>query len=112
MCEILKTVDKAEFNSSQTFVRKTKELGALNKSMLSTGTKTLINIIQHPEICFNVEECGNNALQFITRIYQGIILWQSPFLAYYGNKECDIVYHGKSFNDFYEFLDCVTEGFK
>ena len=62
--KILEDIDKAKYNSDLTFIGRTKELGALNKSMLSTGTKTLLNIIQHPDKCFNVCECGNN--KFIT----------------------------------------------
>lgn len=94
VCEILRTVDKAEFNSSQTFIGRTKELGALHKSMLSTGTKTLINIIHHPEICFNVAECGNNALQFIPKITEGHILWELPVVVCRDRPKCDIDYRG------------------
>lgn len=104
VCEILRTVDKAEFNSSQTFIGRTKELGALHKSMLSTGTKTLLNIIQHPEFCFNVAECGNNALQFIPRIKEGYILWKLPVVVCRERFECDINYRGMHYVDFHEFL--------
>lgn len=110
--DILSTIDMACYNSELTFIGRTEELGALNKSMLSTGTKTLLNIIAYPDRCFNVVECGQNVLSFIPKIHQGIILWRYPFVAYYGDKECDIVCHGRTFNDFYEFLDFVAEEFK
>ncbi|MDE7307768.1 MAG: DUF4869 domain-containing protein [Lachnospiraceae bacterium] len=61
-------IDKAEYTTSLTFLERTNILGNLNKSMLSTETKTLLNIINHPDICFNVAECGNNALQFLPKI--------------------------------------------
>ena len=36
---ILLKVDKAEYHSDKTFIGRTKELGALNKNLLSTGSK-------------------------------------------------------------------------
>lgn len=107
VCNILRTVDKAEFNSNQTFIGRTKELGALHKSMLSTGTKTLINIIQHPEFCFNVVECGNNVLQFIPKITEGHILWELPVAVCRDRPKCDIDYRGRHCAEFLEFLSQV-----
>lgn len=107
---ILSEIDKATINSELTFVGRTKELGALNKNMLSTGTKTLLNILQHPEYCFDVCECGNNALCFLPLIKEGNILWEDISAAYSGNGVCDILYGGKNYSNFYEFLSDAYQG--
>ncbi len=104
---ILSTIDKASYNSSLTFIGRTKELGALNKNMLSTGTKTLLNIIQHPDKCFSVCECGNNALSLLPLITEGSIYWSIPVVAYNGDSACDIICNGKEYKDFYEFLESI-----
>ena len=93
--KILSDIDKAEYNSDLTFIGRTKELGALNKSMLSTGTKTLLNIIQHPDKCFSVCECGNNVLSLLPLISEGSIYWRVPAVAYSGSSDCSIICNGK-----------------
>lgn len=61
MCAgILKVIDKAVYNSPATFIGRDPSLGAL-----STGTKTLLNISQHRDLCFDTIECGNNALTLL-----------------------------------------------
>lgn len=105
--DILMGVDEARFNSDVTFVGRTPDVGALNKMCLSTGTKTLLNIIQHPDVCFDVSECGINALQFIPRIKDGIIIWRFPLIPYRGKKDCDILYEGILYSNFSDFLNVI-----
>lgn len=107
MLDILKTVDSANYNSDLTFIGRTKELGALNKSMLSTGTKILLNIIYHPEVCFNVVECGNNALEFIPILKERHILWEMPVVVCMSNQKCDIEYGGIHYTNFSNFLSKI-----
>lgn len=105
---ILYKVDKAEYHSSKTFIGRTKELGALNKSMLSTGTKTLLNIIEHPDKCFNTIECGSNALSFIPLIKDGNIIWKVPVLVTIPSIDCNIILNNnKQFNNFYDLQNYV-----
>ena len=106
---ILLTIDRAKYNSDLTFIGRTKELGALNKSMLSTGTKTLLNVLQHPDKCFDVCECGNNVLSLLPLITEGSIYWSIPTVAYTGKPECDIVCNGKEYKDFYKFLESAGD---
>lgn len=106
---ILLTIDRAKYNSDLTFIGRTKELGALNKSMLSTGTKTLLNVLQHPDKCFDVCECGNNVLSLLPLITEGSIYWSISTVAYTGKPECDIVCNGKEYKDFYKFLESVGD---
>jgi hypothetical protein len=107
--EVLSKVDKAEYNTDLTFRSRTKEMGALNKNNLSTGTKTILNILEHKDKCFSVSECGNNVLCFIPQIKEGCIYWDIPAVAYTGCPDCDIQYKGKNYTDFYEFLESVGD---
>lgn len=87
---ILSRIDKAKYNSSDTFIGRDESLGALNKNLLSTGCKTILNIASHPEICFDVIECGQNALKCLTLLNQGYILWTFPVLITNKSEPCDI----------------------
>lgn len=106
---ILSTIDKAEHNSKLTFIGRSSDLGALNKNFLSTGSKTLLNIVSHKDICFDVSECGNNALCLLPLIREGYIYWANPVAAYSGDGDCDILYNGKRYTDFYKFLERFGE---
>lgn len=107
VADILEYVDSAKYNSDLTFIGRTKELGALNKSMLSTGTKTLLNIIAYPDRCFSVVECGDNALNFIPRLREGNIIWELPVVVCKDRLECDIEYRGIRYTDFHKFLSKI-----
>lgn len=107
--EILRTIDKAEYDTEAVFNSRSDKFKHLNKACLSTGTKTLLNIISHPNRCFNVIECGNNALEFLPQITEGNILFEHPVVAFSGNETCDIMYKGVRYTDFYEFLQYVYE---
>lgn len=52
-------------------VGRDKSLGALFTDNLSTGTKTLLNIWQHRDLCFDTIECGNNALTLLMGFTEG-----------------------------------------
>ncbi|MDO5150614.1 MAG: DUF4869 domain-containing protein [Oscillospiraceae bacterium] len=108
--KILSTIDKARYCSSRSFYSRASGTIALDKSQLSTGTKTLLNVLSSPDLCFNVCECGDNVLELIPLIVQGKIYWDIPFIAYTGNPECDIIYGGKYYDNFYDFLSTINEG--
>lgn len=103
--DVLSTVERGIFSTSTTFI--SRDGIELDKSCLSTGTKTLLNIIQHPDVCFDVSECGINALQFIPRIKDGIIIWRFPLIPYRGKKDCDISYNGIVYSNFSDFLNAI-----
>lgn len=103
--DVLNIVERDIFSTSTTFI--SRDGIELDKSCLSTGTKTLLNIIQHPDVCFDVSECGINALQFIPRIKDGIIIWRFPLIPYRGKKDCDILYKGILYSNFSNFLNVI-----
>ena len=77
--EILYTINKAQYVSEFTVLGRTKALGSLSKQVLSTGTKTILNI------------------------------WDMPCLVYCGAPDCHIEYKGKAYRNFYEFLCAVEK---
>lgn len=110
LCQkIMNAVDNAQYSSPNTFIGRDKELGELNKEHLSTGCKTLLNIVNNPDMCFDVVECGQNALSLLCEIKEGHILWETPVLHYRGNAKCNICIDEKYFDDFREFLKYVMD---
>jgi hypothetical protein len=103
---VLSTIDKAKRTSELTFIGRTEKLGNLNKSCLSTGTKTLLNIYNNPDVCFNVDECGDNALEFLCDLNRGNILWEFPYINFERDKEdCCIICRGIHFSNMIDFMD-------
>lgn len=96
-------IDQAEYCSEKTFIGRDKSLGALFTDNLSTGTKTLLNISQHRDLCFDTIECGNNALTLLmgftegqTVLHPGVVwdpdIWDSLGVL-------DVVFDGNHFTD-------------
>lgn len=108
---VLKTVDKAEFVDSRTVQTRTKGV-KVPKEYLSTGVKTLLNIICCPDMCFDLAECGNNALCCLPYIHEGHVFWKIPVAICDFDSECDIVCEGKHFTSFFDFLDYCRYGDK
>lgn len=108
--KILMDIDKAIYSSPTTFIGRDEELGSLNKSFLSTGCKTLLNIAYHPDICFNVQLCGQNVLDLLYLIRNGNVLWEHPVLFSLDDSlECDIEMEGRKFYDFEEFITYIMD---
>lgn len=109
--KILKEIDKAEYVNDKVFKGRTEAFGNLDKSMLSTGTKTLFNIIMHPKVCFDVLECGVNALNNLPYIQEGHILWEYPMTFPDESAiPCDIICDDKHYSEFFDFLRVMRYG--
>jgi hypothetical protein len=102
--EILLEIDNATSINASAFKGRFGVDDIQPKSNLSTGTKTLFNILQNPDKCFNVAECGNNALGFIFKIQNGNILWKYPVVCLKSDIPCDIVYDGRKYCTAFDFL--------
>jgi len=107
---VLSEIDEAEYVDQWGFRGRTEHLGKLDKYMLSTGAKTVLNVQQFPEYCFNLAECGNNAKRLIVKLKQGNVLWQNPILIIASDTECDIEFRGRHFDDVLDMLDITMEG--
>jgi hypothetical protein len=105
--DIIKDIDGAEYIDNYTFKGRFDKFGNLDKIHLSTGAKTALNIYQNPNICFDVCECGNNALCKILKIKEGNILWETPVALYRGDPDCDIDFKDVNYKSIFEFLKVV-----
>lgn len=104
---VLSEIDSATYASSTLFYsRQGVEYGSRDKRMLSTGTKTLLNIINHPLECFSLKECGSNALDFLHNIDEGNALWDDGLVFYAGDDACNInVISMKGTEHYDQFID-------
>ena len=75
---------------------------------LSSGCKTLINIVKHPDKVVNVEECGPNVLKIIFAMENIKIYMSRPTLADIPDaaeirfNDSDIVIGSKGYNAWWE----------
>lgn len=106
-CRILHDIDDAVYNSKDTIIGKKRSLGALNKSYLSTGAKTILNVKEHPERCFSLLECGNNALKLLHLLTEGHVFLDGRLCISGKRFSCDIEFGGKLYTDFIEFTGGV-----
>lgn len=105
--KILLEIDGAEYVSEDIFSSKNKKVGNLNKIHLSTGVKTLINILNFKDVCFDVLECGINVLDLIPEISiktDGYILWRDCMYPFAENCDCDFLFRGKRFYKVFDFM--------
>lgn len=54
----------------------------LNIDRLSTGCKTVLNILYNPDKVFDIRECGDNALDVIYALPQGNICCDYPLISF------------------------------
>ena len=102
---VLREIDQAKYATESTFIGRSEWMGKLRKDNLSTGCKTLLNIEKNPDYCFSSVECGYNALPLLRLLKHGNVLLAGRCILYDGDdSECDIVYKGVHYNDFYKFL--------
>jgi hypothetical protein len=107
--DILQNIDKAEYINESAFKGRFGSEDIQPKANLSTGTKTLLNILQYPDYCFDVCECGVNALEELFKINTGNILWSKPFVWLGEETKCDICMHGVNYKDVFELFHKVKE---
>ena len=104
---VLKHLEKAVFVSS-TEVRSLRTGAIYSKNSLSTGCKTLLNIEKHPELCFDIRECGNNAKVLLMSLDKGQVLWGNFSLATDdAYAKCLINFEGIACNTVIDFLRCL-----
>jgi hypothetical protein len=101
---VLEHIDNARYFNNKSFIGRFGDDDLQPKSNLSTGSKTLLNIAQNIHQCFNVSECGNNALEMLFRINEGNILWKMPIVWLESDIDCDIMFKGKHYAKAFEFL--------
>ena len=79
--EIIRQIDSSEMISS--FAIKSRFNGMLlNIDRLSTGCKTVLNILYNPDRVFDIKECGDNALDVIYMLPCGNIYCDYPLISF------------------------------
>ena len=107
--DVLREVENAEYTSPTFFTSHTFNLGAVNISCLSTGTKTVLNIINHPDKCFDIRECGANAQTAILKLNRGHVLLEGLPMEWLGDDiPIDVVLLGKHYTDVTELLNEIN----
>ena len=101
--EIIKTIDSSEMLSKYAIKSKFNST-ALNIDRLSTGCKTVLNIIYNPDKVFDICECGDNALDVIYSLSQGNVYCSYPFISFEMKKVNVYDKHGIHEIDSYEEL--------
>lgn len=107
--KILKYIEQAEYANQTGFYGRDSDLGMINSQYLSTGCKTLLNVLYNPNRCFNLIECGQNALEVLPLIKEGYVLWEYPILFDRITDSCDISVKGKHFTNIVEALDSLRD---
>lgn len=79
--EIIRQIDQSEMFSNYT-IRSRFNHTELNIDKLSTGCKTILNIIYNPQMVFDIRECGENALDLIYRLPSGNIYCDYPLISF------------------------------
>ena len=77
----------------------------LNVDKLSTGCKTALNVMYHPDKVFDVKECGDNALDIIYSFDFGNICCEYPLISDYMEKVLAIDKNERVIDDYDELKE-------
>ena len=78
---IISEIDKSEFVSKYAIKSRFDGM-SINIDRLSTGCKTVLNVVYNPEKIFDIRECGENALDYIYLLPQGNVFCDYPFISF------------------------------
>ena len=101
--EIIAVLDCSEMVNKYTVKSRFDGL-ALNIDKISTGCKTVLNIIYNPDRIFDIRECGDNALELIYSLPEGNIICDYPLISFDMEKVYVADKKGKREIDSYEAL--------
>ena len=101
--KIIRLIDQSDMQSNYT-IKSRFDGSVLNIDRLSTGCKTVLNILYNPDKVFDIRECGDNALDIIYSLPQGNVYCDYPYISFdmTGVNICDK--HGIREIDSYEEL--------
>lgn len=108
---LIKIVEKGKYVNEKVFIGQFAD-GGLDVSCLSTGSKTLFNIIGNlnSNKCFDTVECGRNALQFMLDNIDGNVIIPTSTTAQIIDESREYYVNGvrvMNDNDFTEVLENV-----
>jgi hypothetical protein len=95
--DVLASIDKGSYYNTSSYFGRFGDNELQPRINLSTGAKTLLNIDQNDDYCFDVCECGPNALAELFKLQHGNILWDAIIVILDHDTNCDIIYNGKHY---------------
>ena len=79
--EIIRQIDESELFDKYS-IQSRFDGSKLNIDKLSTGCKTVLNIMYNPDKIFDIAECGENALEVIYSLEDGKVYCDYPMIAF------------------------------
>ena len=79
--DIIKKIDRSEWIDQYT-IKSRFDGTILNIDKLSTGCKTVLNILYYPKKIFDIRECGDNALDVIYSLPAGNVWCDYPLISF------------------------------
>ena len=70
--KIIETIDESRLISKYKICSRFEEI-AIDIDRLSTGCKTVLNVVYYPDKVFCLKECGNNALEVLYGLEDGYV---------------------------------------
>ena len=78
---IVSRVDDSELIDNYTMKGKFDDT-IMNTDKLSTGCKTVLNVMYNPDKIFDIRECGENALDLIYALEDGQVYCEYPVISF------------------------------
>lgn len=100
---VIARIDNSEMINKYTIKSKFDGL-LLSIDKISTGCKTVLNIIYNPDKIFDIRECGENAVDYIYSLDSGNIYCDYPLISFDMNKVLVCDKKGKKEIDSYDEL--------
>lgn len=79
--KIISKIDNSVMLSNYTISSKF-DGGVLNIDKLSTGCKTVLNVLYNPDKIFDIRECGDNAIDVLYGLQTGNICCDYPLISF------------------------------
>ncbi len=100
---VIKKVDQSEMVGKYSIKSRFDGM-LLNIDKLSTGCKTVLNVMYNPDKVFDICECGDNALDEIYALDQGRICCEYPLISFDMKSVNVVTKDGMQVIDSYEAL--------
>ncbi len=100
---VIKKVDQSEMVGKYSIKSRFDGM-LLNIDKLSTGCKTVLNVMYNPDKVFDICECGDNALDEIYALDQGRICCEYPLISFDMKSVNAVTKDGMQVIDSYEAL--------
>ncbi len=79
--DIIKKIDHSDLISEYSITSRFDGT-TLNIDKLSTGCKTVLNVMYNPDKIFDIRECGDNALDVLYALDEGKIYCDYPLISF------------------------------